>query len=163
MFTHGDIVKIKFTKNGLEYFIVTDVYDFSEKQDGSDLNYEVMQIYPIAIESLMLNVDGSKLELHAKGNEKDGEMVIDFVMKERAKRGWIGVPDFQAVIYHNLKSDGVKKVYQPNLDIINYDKLETIDECLDAINDLNILHKFFGDEAYLQLREVVLKRLEVFK
>lgn len=45
-------------------------------------------------------------------------------------------------------------------DVIRYDKLENVDQCLDALNDLSLLHDHFGDESYLQLREVVQERLK---
>ncbi|MGV4321341.1 hypothetical protein [Bacillus mojavensis] len=45
-------------------------------------------------------------------------------------------------------------------DVIRYDKLENVDQCLDALNDLSLLHDHFGDESYLQLREVVRNRLK---
>jgi hypothetical protein len=167
VFLQGDIVKYKFSQRGVEYFIVTDVYDFSEKGDKSDLHYEIMQIYPIAKTSITLDVEGDKLEIKASGMAKEAEGIIDFVMEERKKRGWTEVPDFTIALYENAKAktegNEVTKVKQPNTDIINYDKLESVDECLDALNDLDALYKLFGDEAYLQLRDVVLKRLKALK
>ncbi|PAE04169.1 hypothetical protein CHI13_09630, partial [Bacillus paralicheniformis] len=44
-------------------------------------------------------------------------------------------------------------------DVVRYDLIESIDECLDAINDLKNLHKTYKDEAYLQLIEVVERRI----
>ena len=162
MFTHGDIVKMKFGSVGVEYFIVTDAVDFSDKNDGSDMLYEIMRIFPVAKTSKMANVNENQIELQAKGNGKDGKMIMDWVMEQRTKNGWVEEPDFVAVIRHNQKMNKLKSVLPPNTDVINYDKLPDIDSCLDAMNDLKRLHEAFGDEAYLQLREVVVKRLQYF-
>lgn len=159
MFIHGDIVKQRFAKS-VEYFIVTDMADFSQNGDGSEMVYEVMRIYPITLTSKIANFDEKQLELIGKGNEKQGRMMLDYVIKERLKRGWRDEPDFLIAMSQNLKANKLNKAIPPKLDEIRYDKLPNIDSCLDAMNDLERLYELFGDEAFLQLREVVKSRLK---
>jgi hypothetical protein len=159
MFDFGDIVKPKFSFGGVEYYIVTDVNDFSKSNDGSDMQYEIMRIFPISKASRVDNLDDKRLELVAKGGTKDARLVLDFVMKKRAEKGWNDTPDFETVMYHNMKLVNGVRVLSDPLDVVRYDQLGSIDECLDAMNDLQEMYNVFGDEAYLQLREVVQNRL----
>lgn len=172
MFSYGDIVKPKFGSNGIEYYIVTDVADFSKKNDGSDMCYEVMRIFPIAKVTKVISFDEKQIELQAKGKTKDSKLIIDFVMKKRAEKGWTETPDFEAHIYHNesvaknvikykKKATGeIILLNEEDTDVIRYDLLETVDDCLDAMSGLRDLYNVFGDEAYLQLSEIVQNRLK---
>ena len=85
-------------------------------------------------------------------------MIHRMIRKERERVGLFGMPDFMLVIDENLKA--IKKMELQNevkqgalpmreLGIIRYDSYKTVNECLDAISDLNTLHEMFGDEAYL--------------
>lgn len=162
MFDFGDIVKPKFGLGGVEYYIITDVNDFSQDNDGSDMNYELMRIFPISKASKVDNLDDKRIEIIAKGDTKDARLILDFVMKKRIEKGWRDTPDFETVLFHNMKLvKGEREMNFPKIDdVVRYDKLGSIDECLDAMNDLKTLHNVFGDEAYLQLREVVQNRLK---
>jgi hypothetical protein len=99
-----------------------------------------------------------------KTGSRNHDLLLRFIQKDREKIGWYGVPDFIQVANKNLKGDTktpVKEVKVPvkRFDVIRYDQLETIDQCLDALNDLNRLYEMFGDEAYIQLKEVVTSRI----
>lgn len=162
MFTFGDIVKLKFGLNGIEYFIVTDALDFSKDQDGSDMQYEIMRIFPAMKASMIANVDEKKIEIVAKDGTKDSRLILDFVMRKRYERGWHDTPDFDIALRQNRKAENGegKAKHKDKDDVVRYDKLGSVDQCLDAMNDLQRLYNVFGDEAYLQLREVVQNRLK---
>lgn len=159
-FNIGDIVKMKENENIL--FIIVDVADFSEK-GVVDIDYEMMQVFPIQRNSKYANVSQADIMIHAETDTKDSEILLRFIQKDREKAGWFGVPDFAHVIIQNLraidKAKGVKPPMRKN-DSIRYDLLDTIDECLDAMNDLTTLHEMFGDEAYLQLKDLVQERIK---
>lgn len=157
IFNLGDIVKPKFI-GGLEYFIVTDLEDFSKNQDGSEMMYDIMKIFPIANDSYPIShwLEGN-LDMIAKGGEKEGKMVLDFVKKERHKRGLMDKPQYIKLI--EVNSIGSIAVPKKEPDDVRYDKLDSIDQCLDAMNDLKLLHSMFGDDAFLQLQEVAQKRI----
>jgi hypothetical protein len=89
---------------------------------------------------------------------------LKFIQKDREKKGLVWSTRFHYIAEKNIESikEGtVREVKSPNqkTDIIRYDTLDSIDKCLDTINDLTILHKMFGDESYLQLKELVTERL----
>ena len=161
-----DIVSIAGDDDTL--FMVVDVADYSglapNGQEIEDIDYELMQVYPIMKNAKYETVSQPDLNLKEKRGSKNHELLLTFIQKDREKRGWYGVPDFLEVSKGNLKTlDGVRvKDVQPpmqKLDTIRYDQLDTIDKCLDALNDLKTLHQMFGDEAYLQLQEVVTARI----
>jgi hypothetical protein len=159
MFKYGDIVKLKSDIERAEYYIVTDICDFSDNEDGSEMEYQIMRIYPVFMTSLVSVVEEEKIEY--LGDRDDEKTIIDFVMKERNKRGWYGIPDFIIAIGNNLNADEKmkakkKKIKKPK-DVIRYDKLNNIDDCLIAIYDLKTLHEMFGDESYIQLKELVIE------
>lgn len=158
MYNYGDIVKPKFNAGGIEYYIVIDVNDFSREGDGSEMAYDIMRIYPVQKTSFLTSSVERRLERIASAGTKEAKMMVDYVYEHRHKRGWTDKPDFEIALDGNKKfAEDLKEAHR--LDIIRYDKILDIDGCLDAMNDLKRLHKMFGDEAYLQLREFAEKRL----
>lgn len=168
-FNIGDTVRLKNDKNVI--YIVIDFIDLTltiddgEKQIG-DINYELMRIYPIVEHPKYTTVRQSSIVLNSAKDDRLTNLLLALIQKDREKEGWYGTPDFIKIINRNRKAiekynATVKEVQVPmkKLDTIRYDLIDTIDECLDAINDLKILHEMFGDEAYIQLVEVVEKRI----
>lgn len=157
---------------------------FSLHVDDENTRYTAMQIYPVEKEEHMLfRYTTPRFETVALVGQKQHEKIIELVKRERERQGKHNVPFYEEVIKKRINGDnfdkliastpyttwttpkdtkkkkGKKKKIEINADIIQYDKLDTVDECLDAMNDLAELHKQFGDESYLQLREVVIGRL----
>ena len=186
----GDIVKKKVRTGRLEYFIIVDIEDFTDEQgtrfDGRAM-IEVAKIYPVFRVSTFEITDDSDFELVASTDTKDYKIFMDYVDDQRKKFNWHDEADYISVLtdYHGqgvwsqwalgkaknndknevvaMKNDSYKSeptTPRQTLDIIRYDIIPTIDQCLDALNDLKDLHENFGDEAYLQLKDVVIKRLQ---
>lgn len=157
----GDVVKTKFFENGVEYFIITDIEDFSSDRDDEEYVYEVMKIFPVQEKSDTLYLTKKELSLIGKGNDSEGRTILHFVNKERNKAGLKQQPDYMQAILENSKATQLVRIKKKqDDDTIRYDKLKTVDDCLDAMNDLDELHKNFGDYAYLQLKDVVVERLK---
>lgn len=172
-FNIGDVVRLK--DNDEILFMVVDIADFTEPSKHGekpvvDIDCELMQIYPIMKNSKYMTLSQNDIVIHARKNSRDSEVLMKLIQKDRERNGWYGVPDFIQIANKNIESIArvmtkpdvsIKTVQVPTkrLDVIRYDLIDNVDECLDAINDLNTLHKMFGDEAYLQLKEMVVSRL----
>ena len=174
----GDIVRTKSSSTG-DYYMIVGVEDATTQTiEGKfivDFDYEIAKIYPVMKESDFSIISHKELAMVAKTSEKDNRIILDFVNKERQKRGWYDEPDYITALQVS-KGESTKKLTRTvkdkdgnkskeevgvkKFDIIRYDKLQTVDECLDALNDLTALHNNFGDEAYIQLKEVVEKKLK---
>lgn len=159
----GDIVKFSTVVTGKvdnTLYIVTDVADFSTEKIV-DIDYELAQIFPINIVTKYSTVGQDELFLHAGRLSKDRNGIIDFVMQERKMRGIYNTPDYIVNIGKNIVEENKrKKETERDTVVVRYDLMTTINECLDAYNDLSELHRTFGDESYLQLRDEVEKRLK---
>lgn len=157
-FNIGDIVKAK--DNNSILFIVVDMLDFTKATNNiSDIDYEMMQIYPVRRISKYATLSEGDIELHLGMEDLNSEMLMRFIAKERRKMGWLEEPDFLIAVRESLRFKSLP-LSRREYDIIRYDLINSVDECLDAIRDLNRLHEEFGDEAYLQLKEVVFKRIK---
>ncbi|MFQ3543675.1 hypothetical protein Q7A53_06285 [Halobacillus rhizosphaerae] len=168
----GDFVKLK-NSNEVAYFIVVDYADFSYNQNGvtvSSFDYDIMQVFPTVRTPQSEAVMESELEIAIGLETKEYDYILKFITKERYRNNWLEEANFFTEIKKNSQAiaeyeeklkrgENPKKPTKPQ-DVIYYNKLETIDECLDTLNDLSRLHKLFGDEAYLTLREVVKERIE---
>lgn len=148
----GSIVKLE-DWDEMEYYIVTDI----EKFPTGDL-YGVLQMYPAFKDSPSGLFGQSDLKLIANPNDFDYGNLLKIVQSQRERVGITGEPDYLFAVDSHYR-----KIFKEIHDVIEYHKIEDVDRCLDALNDLDILHKMFGDEAYLQLKEVVQKRLEELK
>lgn len=144
MYNVGDIVKKRFDSR--EYYTVVYVYDFSDK-----VMYELSILYPVAIHSKTTMENHDSIYIVAENGTEKHSTMIEFINKERLAKGLGGI------IVDNYSAN---INFADGLDIVNYDRLESIDECLDAMNDLKLLHNEFGDEDYLHLRELVQNRLK---
>ncbi|MEE5181057.1 hypothetical protein JDW21_19530 [Bacillus subtilis] len=120
--------------------------------------YQIMQVMPLIRVSMIETVSENEIKLSAKEGSLCYELVMALIMREREKRGWTEKPDFLFEIEFN-KNPRTSNINN-DLSVVRYDRIGNIDECLDALNDLRLLHKRFGDEVYLQLYEVVEKRLK---
>lgn len=182
----GDIVR-RNTNRKMEYFIVVDVFlqfnktkEFSFEVDASETKYTGIQIYPVEKEGQILRFRNDIVEPVAFIDEAQHAKIMEIVNAERKRLGLKWKAEYMETIEQKINSGmavewtgGKKKVevkpkkkrgrpkkLKDKDDVIEYHKLSTIDDCLDALNDLSNLHKMFGDEAYIQLREVVTNRLK---
>lgn len=167
MFKHGDILRQK--RNDLDYFIVVDLFDYSLDSDKEIIEYELMQIYPYLEHPDIIKIKNKQdYYLVTREGTSTWNRMVGEVIEEHINFGWNSTPDFLMALEENKKlyskytqlSDALKGGTKEQMDVIRYDNLKTVNECLDALNDLQQLHNVFGDEAYLQLREVVMKRLK---
>lgn len=165
-FKIGDIVKLK-TDERIVYMI-TDSLDLSECGKEPNIEYEVAVILPIVKETLTYVYNEKELNCVAKVEERrEYKAVVDYVKRERSKVGLFGEPDYVRYAETNkhtsatedLTVEKPKKVKSKTTKNVNYSSLETIDECLDAINDLNLLYKTFKNKSYLKYKEAVEERL----
>jgi hypothetical protein len=166
-FSIKDMVRLK--EDDKVLFMVVDYADFTQPATNGkpiiDIDYELMQIYPISKNSKYSTVGQNDLEIKEPYGTRNYQLLMSFIQKDREKKGWYGTPDFIEIAESNLKSIANAEVRtvgenKKMEDVIRYDLIDTVDKCLDALNDLTALHKSFGDEAYLTIREVVKERLE---
>lgn len=87
---------------------------------------------------------------------------VSFIDSEGNVVGSAESVSFDIDYVDDMDSEPIKPVRNKNNeDIIKYSSLQTIDECLDALNDLDILHKMFKGKMYLNNRNKVLERLKM--
>lgn len=173
-----DIVKV----NNIEgvYYIITNFVSFTNIEGIKGINYRLVKIHPISsvVESIIVNEED--VSIVASRGTHQYSMIID-ILNERYNR--IGCESFsyfmsKAMLPSNDNKDVAKgetvtkrrdKIKTKNNDIyipeqiqdaIYYHEINNIDECLDAMNDLKALYETFGDEAYLQLLELVMNRFK---
>lgn len=166
-----DIVKTK--DNGNILYLVTDVQDFTKPVNTGqkpilDIDYELMQIYPVRTSPRYLIMGQDDIDLHVKDGSKGFNVLMEMIQKERERAGLFGTPDFLNIAKKNKlaeRNHAIMKdnVNNKNTDIVRYDLLETIDDCLDALNDLGTLYFQFEDIAYLQLKEIVYERIKTLQ
>jgi hypothetical protein len=163
-FNIGDIIKLD---GDSSMYIISDIMDFSRTVNGKfikDIECELMKILPVSRRSFIHSVSAKKCDLQAKIGSKEHKSILEFVKKEREAKEWFESPDFAHQVANALKAEELRKnnskIVGEEDDVIRYDKIKDIDTCLDALNDLNLLFKMFGDESYIQLKEVVHMRLK---
>ncbi|QIW89865.1 hypothetical protein PQE71_gp183 [Bacillus phage Izhevsk] len=181
----GDIVKKKTNANKMEYYIVVDVFFKFEKEvnkqnsffiSDDDTKYTAIKIYPVEHEGEVYICTSATLETVALVHQKQHEVIMEMINRKRNERGmkWEAeymraikakkkqgfIQSFEKAEIKPKKKRGRPKKLKDKDDVVEYHKLETVDDCLDALNNLSALHKMFGDEAYIQLKEVVTDRLK---
>lgn len=157
-YTYGDIVKPIMIQNEYEYYIVTDCRPFlNSKTQKKDCRYQLMRIYPVTKLSKVIYL--TEIDVKGTGTKQNTKYIMDLVSKERRMKGFVDKPDYQKAIelniYNNIEDDSS----DVDESIARYDLIETIEQGVDALWDLNKFYEVFGDESYLQLKEIVLKRM----
>ncbi|UGO51049.1 hypothetical protein PQE70_gp196 [Bacillus phage vB_BanS_Nate] len=185
----GDIVR-RNTNRKMEYFIIVDVFlqfnkdtEFSFSVNDDATKYTGIQIYPIESEGQIMKFQGDMIEIVALTDEAQHAKIMEIVHEERERRNIKWEAEYMKTIREKINSGlalewegknkkaekvevkpkkkrGRPKKLKDKDDVIEYHKLATVDDCLDALNDLSILHEMFGDESYIQLKEVVTNRLK---
>lgn len=157
-FQIGDMIGHLLFEN--QTFMITDFDDFSKNRDGSDILYEAMDIFPITKNSKIRFFEPKHLVVKARKGNVNYDVSLKYLYQEREKLGYVGEPEYIRVIRQNEEMVEEKNKTEEPTDIIEYNKIETVDECLDAMNDLTRLHEMFGDDAYLKLRKTTIRRLK---
>lgn len=124
-------------------------------------------IFPVTRMSRIEVVNHLQVYSYSRVGEREHKMLLDFIGKERQKQGMFGETEYIKAISANkasIKRGREKSVAVVNpkeiIDVVYYHRIDNVDECLDAINDMNTLHEMFGDEAYLQLKDLLSKRIK---
>ena len=144
----GDFIHVKSIEGAL--FVVSDVFDYTDyEDDDSDLEiaYEAIKIFPISIKANRVEFDYSEVLLHSKMNGDKYKITYETIKRLHSERGLKKEPEFM--------EDFV--VVDRNVD---YSSADTVDDCLDMMNNLDFLYETFGDKKYKENKELVLKRLE---
>lgn len=184
----GDIVQ-KNTNVKMEYFIIVDVFLKFTKEttnltfgiDEENTVYTAVQIYPVEHEGSIMTFKSDKVNTVAFLHQKQNEVILEMVERKRKEQGMNWEAEYIKTIQAKTANNGFKEALNTSFnqaevkpkkkrgrpkklkdkdDVVEYHKLETIDDCLDALNSLSALHKMFGDESYIQLKEVVTNRLK---
>lgn len=175
----NDIVRIK----GVDdvYYMITHIVDLNGK-GIKELSYRLVKIYPVSnvMESVIVNQRDTVIV--AKSGKHEHGIVIACLNEEYRNIGYKDLTHFimrAITLPPSDKRNNVKKkaiatkrknktktknnhlsIEKQMQDAIFYHEIDNIDECLDAMNDLKALYKNFGDEAYLQLYDLVRNRLK---
>lgn len=142
----GDMVEVEGTK-GL--FVVVKMEDYTD-EDGIDIDYEVMQVFPVRREPRRMNAKYENTYLYEKRGSEKYNIQMNVISQRRENYGYDEGEYVDIILQYE----------QGDISVIEYSKIKTVDECLDAINDLDFLYNKFKDEEYLQNKEVVIERLE---
>lgn len=175
----GDLVSLKNEDMDIEepatIYIVTNVDGYTDIElfTGNTItkyDYELVMVFPVTSTSHFIYEAEDNLLLQAKRDSRESKLIIDFIKKDYKKKGYCGEPRFLSIIRKRIARSGSSsglltapnntKVAKMKRDKVRYNKLETVDECLDAIIHLQELHKAFGDKEYLDNIEIVKKRLK---
>jgi len=145
----GDIIGKKFGETK-EWYIVTDVNDYSVRNTNGtyieDINYEVMMVFPIRKKIKISSLNDRDVILYRKSGTARYNEFLYHINKKRELRGFKGEADYMMFVD-----------YSPSM--VFYDRLKTIDECLDAMNDLKWMGELLGGEDYEINRGIVIDRL----
>lgn len=166
MYNIGDIVKKKYEEGQKEYFIVVNVASALIMEDESDLDYSYMRVFPFQKNSMIYHLSTENTLLVAREETSDYNLLMDYIFAGRTKRGWSDTPDFMVAINKNKgvdtsipKKKHRTKVRNNDLKVV-YHLAETVDECLDLMNDLSTLHSILGDDEFLKQKNLVKSRLK---
>lgn len=173
-----DIVKVK-NINGA-YYMITNFVNFLDVK-GIGTSYRLIKIYPISDVVECIIVNEKDISVIAEKESHEYNMIIAYLNEGYKNIGYRDFTHFvnnvalppnydkdiyvkgNAIIKYKDKTDTKNNsisIVKPIQDIIHYHEIDNIDECLDAMNDLKALYENFGDEAYLQLYELVKRRLK---
>lgn len=160
MYGYGDVVKTYAVEREFEYYLITDCESFFNiVTQKKDYRYQIMQIYPAKLQSRVSFHKHIELKLVHRAESSEAKYLMEMVKKERLARGFHEKPDFQKAIEVNIHSSDKEFTDFTDESIPRYDLIKTLDEGVDALWDLNRFYEVFGDDSYLQLKEIVIKRM----
>jgi hypothetical protein len=151
-------------------YIVTGINEYKKFEDNrfvDTFDYELILIYPVEKGINYKLEEQDDLLPYAKYKTKMWTTMINFVKKDRQKKSMYGEPEFLKIVENALLNNmGLKKVEIPRIAMkspdahIGYEGLETVDECLDCMNDLKMLEEMLDDKEFRKTRKKVVKRLK---
>lgn len=91
LFNVGDIVMFK-NLGDSHYYMITDSIDLSMDENDLDADYEIVLIYPIKENPEIENTIHDELTSVAKFNSIDYEILMEYIIRERRRRGMSDIP-----------------------------------------------------------------------
>lgn len=169
-FNVGDTVTLITESDTL--YIVTSCHGYKKARNGETIDvfdYELIQILPVSLSN-----DGDKyhireesvLVLYARYETKMWHMMVDFIRRDRKKNNHFEEPAFLTLVQSArngtvatkqgriaYKEENIRYVY------------DTIDDCLEALSDLNLLIEMFSDDTVdnSSLKEYIKEKKKVIK
>lgn len=164
----GDTVAFKDFEGKREYYLV---FNIELDDGGSYARIDSIQLFPFTEELVEVDILEKAREESEKdvvivfnAYDEDGANIINSLNERRSQNGYVELPPIDDL--RNMKQrrrirtkQKEEKVLKQKQDIIAYEDIFNVDECLDAMNSLSELHKAFGDEEYLEQKEKVKERL----
>lgn len=155
-------------------YIISDIHDYEVYRDDATVqvfDYELIRIYPVVREVNFVIEGEMNLHPYATFQSKMWNTMMAFIKNAFRDRQWREEPPFIEVVHNNLNYNtggGQKlKLTTANLraadEKIKYDSFQTVDEGLDALNDLNMLIHVVGDtedKEYTKAKKAVVKKLK---
>lgn len=167
-FKVGDTVTLLHEEENL--YIITGVSEYKKFADDrfvDTYDYELILILPVKKGISHRLEEEEDLLMFAKYKSKMWSTMMNFVKKDREKNGMLGEPEFLKVVEDVLLGKmGLRKVEIPRIAMknqdshINYENLQTVDECLDCMNDLKMLGDMLDDKEFIKIRKKVMKILK---
>ena len=143
----GDFIIPKDMEGSL--FIVLDVYDYTDYDDVDseiDIVYDAIKIFPITKNNVEFHFEHEDVFLHSKLNSEKHRITYETIKRLRVERGLEQEPHFMGEL--NLVSRDV-----------DYSSGATVDDCLDMLNNLELLYDMFGDKEFKEKKKLVEARL----
>jgi hypothetical protein len=144
----GDTVTSVAEKDTL--YIITACHGYKKLQDGVHtevFDYELIQILPVRNSINFCTRLEKDLVLYARYQSRMWILMVDFIKRDRKKNNWFEEPEFLAIVESTLGNAKATKqgwiTYKD--DNVTY-VCESVDECLDALSDLNLLIEMFADD-----------------
>src|SRR5690606_15026489 len=79
----GDIVKERGCSDDI-YYVIIDTYDFTEEDSNNiDIDYEVMQIFPVDNDDYVTTFHQDSIEMVAKFETRENDSIVNFILRER--------------------------------------------------------------------------------
>lgn len=109
--------------------------------------------------SVYLNLEKENVQEVYSKESLEWMQVISNIFKKAVESDDVNVRAQMYRVLNEIQFLTNKNDLISNSSYIDYNQLETIDDCLDAMNDLKELYNLFNDDKYLKIRENVVGRL----
>lgn len=187
-FRLGDLIKESLNSKVYIIIDVIDFIDYTSPSLNGEIEYGVMQIHPVQIHSEYSTISHNDAYLYYADGSPLAQDFHRAIKEERIARGFTGVPDFVKMLNTNMKSRNVylnegrplvtvggtpkkesiknpfnhykqEKKAIPTQESKKPFPMNTVDECLDAMNSADLLYEMFGDKKYLKMKDNALAKL----
>ena len=162
-------------------FVVVGVYSYhvgTGVNQRTEYEYEMLRVLPSTKGGHLITRNQKDIELYARYEDKMWKMALEFIKKDRVKNNIQdkdGIPPFVIMLkeYHEKNGDNesVNVAIKDKMNakhVVDYMAMTTtVDGCLDALNNLDMLIEMFKDQPkheddfdYESMRERVFKKLK---